>query len=154
MKSLALLGMAAFLSASIALAQPSAQTFSGQKLKSEMITLANQAKSSGSAGKTLSQHGNQILMLSVRTQTGAAELHEDYDDVIVVKGGNATLVTGGKLVAPKSEGNGELRGERISGGTSRKVGPGDVLDIPAGTPHQFLIPADTVLSSFVVKVKE
>jgi hypothetical protein len=51
--------------------------------------------------------------------------------------GGGTLVTGGKIVNPKTRpgfGSGP-RGERIEGGASRHVAKGDLIIIPGRTPH-------------------
>ena len=60
-------------------------------------------------------------------------------EIYYILNGNATLVTGGTLPDPKP-----LRGSAttmqspgITGGVSRKVGPGDVVIIPGKTPHWF-----------------
>jgi mannose-6-phosphate isomerase-like protein (cupin superfamily) len=48
--------------------------------------------------------------------------------------GAATVVTGGVLVRPSANGAG---GVTIEGGESRRVAKGDVIFIPAGTPHWY-----------------
>jgi mannose-6-phosphate isomerase-like protein (cupin superfamily) len=47
--------------------------------------------------------------------------------------GAATVVTGGVLVRPSANG----AGVTIEGGESRRVAKGDVIFIPAGTPHWY-----------------
>ena len=69
-----------------------------------------------------------------------ANLHNTkVTEIYYILNGNATLVTGGTLPEPKP-----LRGstttmqsDRIDGGVSRTVGPGDVIIIPGKTPHWF-----------------
>jgi quercetin dioxygenase-like cupin family protein len=46
-------------------------------------------------------------------------------------------VTGGRPVDPKTIAPDEIRGPSLEGGTSRPVGKGDVVIIPAGVPHWF-----------------
>jgi len=70
-----------------------------------------------------------------------------------VESGQATLATGGKVVNGKVTGAGEIRGPSIQGAQNRELGPGDVVNIPAGTPHQLLLKAGTKLSYLVVKVQ-
>jgi quercetin dioxygenase-like cupin family protein len=49
-------------------------------------------------------------------------------------------VTGGKLVDEKRVNANNLSGSSITGGNSQSVGVGDMLIVPANTPHQ-VIPA-------------
>jgi mannose-6-phosphate isomerase-like protein (cupin superfamily) len=78
--------------------------------------------------------------------TGAPEFHADYVDLWVVESGHATLVVGGTLIDAKSTGGeGEMRGEMsgtgIDGGERHEISAGDMIHIPAKTPHQALVPA-------------
>ena len=83
---------------------------------------------------------------SRRIKTTAAETHSVWTDVIYITKGSATLVTGGKLAgkdetpATFPDGTPYLETKmatRIEGGDSRRVSVGDVVVIPAGTPHWF-----------------
>jgi mannose-6-phosphate isomerase-like protein (cupin superfamily) len=69
-----------------------------------------------------------------------AVLHETrVTEVYQMLEGAGTLVTGGTLVdADKGSVGGvgkTFRGSRIEGGVSRRVTKGDIIIIPAGTPH-------------------
>jgi glc operon protein GlcG len=74
---------------------------------------------------------------SRRDGPGEAEVHEQDTDVFYVVKGTATFVAGGKLVDGKATGPGEVRGARLEGGEARQLAPGDVVVVPAGTPHWF-----------------
>jgi uncharacterized RmlC-like cupin family protein len=50
------------------------------------------------------------------------------------------------------EAPGEHRGGTIAGGASRAVGPGDLMIIPAGIPHQYVISPGDSLRYLTVKV--
>jgi quercetin dioxygenase-like cupin family protein len=61
------------------------------------------------------------------------------------------LVTGGNIVGSKNTRPGLWLGTDIPGGTTQKLVMGDVIVVPAGTPHWFKeVPGP--LSYFVVKV--
>jgi mannose-6-phosphate isomerase-like protein (cupin superfamily) len=90
-------------------------------------------------------------MLAQREATGSAEVHEHEADIFVVENGDAQLVTGGKLVNPKTQKPGEIRGSSIQGGEKQAVTKGDIIHIPAGTPHQLLVTSKP-FTYFVVKV--
>ena len=69
-----------------------------------------------------------------------ANLHQTkVTEIYYILNGNATLVTGGTLPNPKPlrPGCTTSQSDRIEGGVSRKVGPGDVIIIPGRTPHWF-----------------
>ena len=125
-----------------------------QDVKAQFDTIVPQAKPTGSAGPVIANYGNLGLMLSVRTANGVGELHQNFDDLMIVKQGTATLITGGTLVDPKTVSDGEIRGTSVKDGVSKSVAEGDVVIIPAGVPHQLLIPPGTVYESLVAKVKE
>jgi mannose-6-phosphate isomerase-like protein (cupin superfamily) len=91
-------------------------------------------------------------MLAVRTKTGSSELHEHEADVFVIESGQATLVTGGRMVSPHTEKAGEIRGTSIEGGERREVAEGDIIHIPANTPHQLVLENGKPFTYFVVKV--
>jgi mannose-6-phosphate isomerase-like protein (cupin superfamily) len=70
----------------------------------------------------------------------------------VVVSGSAALLTGGTIVSPRTESPGEIRGTGIEGGVKRAVGAGDIIHIPANTPHQLLVEKGKPFAYFVVKV--
>ena len=136
------------------LAGDKALVIPGQEIEAQLGDLVAQARPTGSAGPVIASYGNLGLMLSVRTASGVGELHENFDDLMIVEEGSATLVTGGSLVDPKPGANGEVRGTSVQGGSSKTIGVGDVVIVPAGVPHQILLEPGTVYKAMVAKVKE
>ena len=63
-------------------------------------------------------------------------------------------MTGGEVVDPKPSGPGEIRGSSVKGGALQELKAGDVVHIPAGTPHQMLVASGDTVTYFVVKVQE
>jgi mannose-6-phosphate isomerase-like protein (cupin superfamily) len=96
--------------------------------------------------------GDHLLEISHREVDGKAELHKVKADVIVIQTGKATLVTGGEVIDPKDTGPNEIQGSGIKDGVKHEVGPGDVIEIPAGVPHQFFVAPGTQITYLVVKV--
>ena len=88
---------------------------------------------------------------SHRDKAGQVEVHEKETDVIYVVEGEATFVTGGTMVGGKSTKAGQFMGTDIKGGETHKLTKGDVIVVPAGTPHWFKVVPSTV-SYYVVKV--
>jgi len=95
---------------------------------------------------------NYMVHTSRREQAGQVEVHARDTDVIHVIDGSATFVTGGTVVDGKQTAPDELRGARIAGGETRRLAKGDVVIVPAGTPHWFQT-VDGPLTYYVVKVR-
>jgi mannose-6-phosphate isomerase-like protein (cupin superfamily) len=78
---------------------------------------------------------------TIRDKDGQAEIHADWADHIFVQEGEARLATGGTAVGAVVAAPGEQRGTSIKGGAVMTMKPGDYFFVPAGTPHQMLVPA-------------
>jgi mannose-6-phosphate isomerase-like protein (cupin superfamily) len=87
------------------------------------------------------------VLYRTESQVQPAALHYKVSEVYHIMKGSATFVTGGKMINSKvrpedspqvkqQDGPGET-GTAIEGGVSRQVKEGDVIIIPAGTPHWF-----------------
>jgi len=88
---------------------------------------------------------------SHRDKAGQVEVHDKETDVIHVIDGEATFVTGGSMVGGKTTKPGQLMGTDIKGGQTHHLTKGDVIVVPAGTPHWFKEVPHSV-SYYVVKV--
>lgn len=93
-----------------------------------------------------------MVHASHRDKAGMVEVHDHDADIVYVLEGSATLVTGGRLLDGKSTGPGEVRGTQVEGGESRQIGKGDVVIVPAGTPHWFK-EVGSPFNYYVVKVR-
>jgi mannose-6-phosphate isomerase-like protein (cupin superfamily) len=72
-----------------------------------------------------------------RTANGNIEIHEKETDIFYIMDGSATIVVGGAAVEPTQTRPGQMTAKDIRGGQSYNLKKGDVLVIPAGTPHWF-----------------
>jgi uncharacterized RmlC-like cupin family protein len=125
-----------------------------QKTQQTMAKAA--ASQAGSAGERIASYGDHAIAISARTKSGGPEVHEQWTDVIMVTGGQAILVIGGTVVgevAAEGGAPGEKRGSDITGGTTQVVKKGDIINIPAGTPHWIKIAAGDDFTYVNVKVK-
>jgi len=77
--------------------------------------------------------------LAHREKSGVVESHGTRTIVMIVQSGEATLVVGNDIVDAKNTSPTEVRGTSIRNGVERKVSTGDVINMPAGLPHQFLL---------------
>jgi len=130
------------------------QVFSRTGVESQLAVLVTAATASGSSGTTLGDYRSHAIKLSVQSASGGAEVHAHYDDIFVVTEGKATLVTGGTVVNAKTDSDGETKGSSIQNGRSQTIVQGDIVHIPAGTPHQLTIADGNVFGAIVVKVRE
>ncbi len=78
------------------------------------------------------------VQLEYRPGNAPAALHEKDAELMVVLQGAGTIVTGGKLVDEKRSNANNLSGASISGGAAQTVAVGDMLIVPANTPHQVI----------------
>src|SRR6266446_2058469 len=92
-----------------------------------------------------------LVQGSHRDKGGQVEVHEKETDVIHVIDGEATFVTGGSMVGGKTTKPGQSMGTDIKGGQTHHLTKGDVIVVPAGTPHWFKEVPHSV-SYYVVKV--
>lgn len=154
MKLTAILAAALIAAPCLAQTNSGAQVFSGKDIHAQMTTLVRKAKANGSSGAKLGEYGSHAIQLSVRTKSGGAEVHAHFDDIFYVTEGRATLITGGTVIDPKTSADGETHGSGIENGQSRAIAKGDIVNIPAGTPHQIKVSPGTVYAAVVIKVHE
>lgn len=110
-------------------------------------------KKTTSASEILSDLGNHKFEILRRDGSGAGELHQNWTDVFIVQGGEATILYGGSIEEAKDTGNGEIRGPRHVGGKSQKVSTGDVLVMPPGVAHQTIVEPGKLFFVLIVKVQ-
>jgi mannose-6-phosphate isomerase-like protein (cupin superfamily) len=107
----------------------------------------------GEVSEILAKYPGHYMLLSSRVKSGGAEFHGHYSDVLIVLDGAGTELTGGTIVDPKEGANGERTGLRLEGATAHVLHKGDVLHLPAGTPHQAIVAPGKTLTLFVIKVE-
>ena len=85
------------------------------------------------------QFGHHSWSLAHREKSGVVESHGTRTIVMIVQSGEATLVVGTDIVDAQNTSPTEVRGTSIRDEIERKVSAGDVINMPAGLPHQFLL---------------
>lgn len=100
---------------------------------------------------------NAPYLITVRTKTGFVEIHEQMDDIAIIRSGHGSLKTGRQVSGiTRTSGEKPFRNwfcDTIQGATERKLSPGDFIIIPAMTAHQYLPNADDTLTYWTIKVK-
>jgi mannose-6-phosphate isomerase-like protein (cupin superfamily) len=78
---------------------------------------------------------NGLIVLANRASARGAEMHGKTNHVFIIVDGQGTFVTGGTLVNPKEISPGQTRADAIEGGETHHLSKGDVITVPANTPH-------------------
>ena len=105
----------------------------------------------GKTAHTVGAHRSFQYVQAQRVANGVPEVHDRWNDVALVQAGRGSISLGGRVSGSHVEAPGEHRGGTISGGTTRSIAPGDLLIIPAGVPHQYLIRSGDTLRYLTVK---
>ena len=93
-------------------------------------------------------------MLTARSKSGGGELHQYFADFLIVVDGEGTELTGGTMVNANEFPEGEVHGTSLEGATAHALHKGDVIHIPAGTPHQSIEAPGQTIIIYVIKVQE
>ena len=78
-----------------------------------------------------------LIVIANRGKQRGSEMHDHTNHVFIIVDGEAEFVTGGTMIDPKLISPGQTRGSGIEGGTAHHLSKGDVITIPARTPHQW-----------------
>ncbi|MFL6417083.1 MAG: hypothetical protein ACJ74Y_15580 [Bryobacteraceae bacterium] len=95
--------------------------------------------------------GNSLSLIQ-RNADGVVEVHLHKQDLIFVRQGSATLMSGGEVVNGKEGPAGEIRGDSIRNGTKRTIHVGDIIQVPAAVPHQMLLSPGETVAYVAIKV--
>jgi mannose-6-phosphate isomerase-like protein (cupin superfamily) len=88
-------------------------------------------------GTSIAKGPDHVVSGARRTGPGQVEIHEKETDVFYIVDGEATFVTGGKMIGGKQTKEAQWLGTNIEGGETHHLTKGDIIVIPAGTPHWF-----------------
>jgi len=76
-----------------------------------------------------------LVVLANRREAGAVEYHEHTNHIFIMVDGEATFIVGGKMIGAKQTAPGQTRAESLEGGQTFHLTKGDIITIPAKTPH-------------------
>ena len=121
------------------------------ELEERSSALGTRIGPDGSARETLADYGNPSgahrFRFIRRDEDGRPEQHDDIDDVVYIQSGEGTVLVGGEMLGRTGD-----VGTAITGGARYPVAAGDVLRIPAGTPHAYLVPDGGHITYVLVRV--
>ena len=94
-----------------------------------------------------------LRVLANRREAGEAELHEKTNHLFIIVEGEATFVTGGTMVGAKQTAPDERRASKIEGGQTHHLSKGDVITIPAKTPHWWKEVSTKTVAYYAVNIQ-
>ena len=122
------------------------------EIQQRETALAKHVGPDHSSRETLADYGDHRFRLLYRDADGFPEQHDKIVDVVMVQSGEGTLVMGGTMNGKKgSAATGEYTGTRLEGGQLHPLVAGDIVHIPAGIPHSFLVPAGKHITYVLLK---
>src|SRR5436190_22385292 len=86
-------------------------------------------------GSIINDHG--LIVLAQRRGAGEVEVHEKTNHVFIIVEGEADFVTGGTLVGARETAPDQRPAARAQGRETHHLTKGDVITIPAKSPHWF-----------------
>jgi hypothetical protein len=122
------------------------------ELKQHDTELAKHVAADHSSRETLADYGDHRFRMLYRDADGNPEQHDAIIDIVMVQSGTGTLLMGGTMVGKRSSTPGEWLGTRLDGGDRHPLGAGDIVHIPAGIPHSFLVPAGGHITYVLLKI--
>lgn len=108
-------------------------TAAGVPMKVNYVGHEQVASTMVKGGQIVSDNG--LVVLANRAVQRGAEMHDKTNHVFIIVDGEATFVTGGTLINARVISPGQTRADGIEGGQSHHLSKGDVITIPANTPH-------------------
>jgi mannose-6-phosphate isomerase-like protein (cupin superfamily) len=153
MKAAVRLLAAALIAAPVSAADPTGfALWKASELKQHDEALSRHVADDHSSRETLADYGDHRFRMLYRDADGNPEQHDAIVDIVFVQSGEGTLVMGGTMIGRRSTNPGEYVGTRLDGGDRHPLGPGDIVHIPAGIPHSFLVPGDKHFTYVLLKI--
>jgi mannose-6-phosphate isomerase-like protein (cupin superfamily) len=103
-------------------------------------------------GSIINDHG--LIVLAQRRGAGEVEVHEKTNHVFIIVEGEATFVTGGTLVDARDTAPDQRRASSVEGGQTYNLTKGDVITIPAKTPHWFKEVQSQTIAYYAVNMEQ
>jgi hypothetical protein len=121
-------------------------------LKAHDAELGKHVGADHSSRETLADYKDHRFRMLYRDADGNPEQHDAIIDVVMVQSGEGTLVLGGTMAGKRATSAGEWLGTKLEGGERHAIGAGDIVHIPAGIPHSFLVPAGKHITYVLLKI--
>jgi len=94
-----------------------------------------------------------LIVLANRREAGQVEYHEHTNHIFIMVEGEATFVTGGTMVNSKRTSPDQMTASAIEGGEMHHLTKGDVITIPAKTPHWWKDVSTKTVAYYAVNIE-
>lgn len=131
---------------------PGFKHWTAADLKARDAELPKHMAPDHSSRETLADYGDHRFRLLYRDADGNPEQHDAIIDVVYVQSGEGVLQLGGTMAGRRATNPGEWVGTTLNGGDRHPLGPGDIVHIPSGVPHSFLVPAGKHITYVLLKI--
>lgn len=131
---------------------PGFKHWTAAALKTRDAELSKHIGADHSSRETLADYGDHRFRMLYRDADGNPEQHDAIIDIVYVQSGTGTLMLGGTMAGARATTPGEWVGTKLDGGDRHPLGAGDIVHIPAGVPHSFLVPAGGHITYVLLKI--
>jgi mannose-6-phosphate isomerase-like protein (cupin superfamily) len=94
-----------------------------------------------------------LVVLANRRGAGQVEYHEHTNHIFIMVEGEATFITGGTMVGAKRTSPDQMVATSIEGGETHHLTKGDVITIPAKTPHWWKDVSSQTVAYYAVNIE-
>ena len=94
-----------------------------------------------------------LVVLANRREAAAVEYHEHTNHIFIMVDGEATFIVGGTMVGAKRTSPEQMTATSIEGGQTFHMSKGDVITIPAKTPHWWKEISTKTVSYYAVNIE-
>jgi len=94
-----------------------------------------------------------LIILANRRTAGEVEVHDKTNHIFIIVEGEATFVTGGTLIGAKNTAPGQIRATSMNGGQTHQLKKGDVITVPAKTPHWWKDVQSTTIAYYAINTE-
>ena len=140
-----------FLLIGLLLAASAASTGEGVPAAVHYIPHDQVAAVMAKGGPIVSDPG--LVVLANRREAGPVEYHEHTNHIFIIVDGEGTFIAGGTLVGAKRTSPEQMTGTSIEGGETFHLSKGDVITIPAKTPHWWKELSTKTVSYYAINIE-
>ncbi len=94
-----------------------------------------------------------LVVLANRREPAAVEYHEHTNHIFIMVDGEATFIVGGTMVGAKRTSPEQMTATSIEGGQTFHLSKGDVITIPAKTPHWWKVISTKTVGYYAVNIE-
>lgn len=131
---------------------PGFAKWTADELERHDAELSKHVGADHSSRETLADYGDHRFRMIYRDADGNPEQHDTIIDIVYIQSGQTTLVLGGMMAGRRATTEGEWVGTRLDGGDRHELGAGDIVHIPAGVPHSFLVADGSHVTYVLLKI--